>query len=334
MAGGPKGQTDLEFRFVEELPEIQNYIRLSPCLVGQKGFRVENGGFRYQVDPDPKGAKVFVGPGGWTPKAPATLHKMRHWNFLSPVEERAKNFVYNVFDYLTQIVQMPLGQSYVHASSMEKDGEGIVISAWGGIGKTTTMIKLVTEDGWNFLSDDLTLVSKRNIVYPVPKKLQVYAYNLEGQENLRRRLLRGRSLVDRASWEYHRRVKGPSGARRRVSSDFFLGETSLGKAAKIRKVIHLERHDQNEFIVHKIPLEDLINRCAHTIVDELSPFTKISSAMNSTDSNEWMPTVCSLQDGVKRIYREAFGGANLYLVRVPLKAGPEELVGKVRGILE
>ena len=66
----------------------------------------------------------------------------------------------NVFDYLTQLANVELGQSYLHASSFERDGQGVAMAAWGGVGKTTAMLKLVGEHGWRFLSDDLNLIRR------------------------------------------------------------------------------------------------------------------------------------------------------------------------------
>src|SRR4029078_8606315 len=104
------------------------------------------------------------------------LVKSRDWNFLLPTEQLAKNFMSDVFDYLTQIKKLEVGQSSIHASSFTKDDRTVVVAAWGGIGKTTSMLKLVAEDNWNFLSDDLGIIDETGFIYRSPKKMQIYAY--------------------------------------------------------------------------------------------------------------------------------------------------------------
>ncbi|HEU4585085.1 MAG TPA: hypothetical protein VFR95_05010, partial [Gemmatimonadaceae bacterium] len=78
-----------------------------PCLLPPSGLRVS-------LRPDDQGRRHR-----WF----ATLYRARDWNFLSSEETHAKNFMYGVFDYVTQIAQLELGQSYIHASSLARDGE-------------------------------------------------------------------------------------------------------------------------------------------------------------------------------------------------------------------
>src|SRR5690606_22968318 len=103
------------------------------------------------------------------------------------------------------------GQTYVHASGFEKKGLGVAVFAHGGIGKTTSMLKMVREDGWKFLSDDLAVIDAQGVMWRSPKRMQIYAYNLLGQRPLQKDLFRGRSLADRMSWWLFKVFKGVSG---------------------------------------------------------------------------------------------------------------------------
>lgn len=47
----------------------------------------------------------------------------------------------------------------VHAATVEYEGHGVFMPAWGGVGKTSTIAKLVTREGFAFMGDDWAFVS-------------------------------------------------------------------------------------------------------------------------------------------------------------------------------
>lgn len=61
----------------------------------------------------------------------------------------------------------------IHSSCMSKDGEGYLICAWHGTGKTMVTLKLVKERGLNFLSDDLTIINDSGQAYCFPKDVKL-----------------------------------------------------------------------------------------------------------------------------------------------------------------
>lgn len=61
----------------------------------------------------------------------------------------------------------------VHSSCISKDGEGYLICAWHGTGKTMVTLKLVNEMGLNFLSDDQTIINDSGRAYCFPKHVKL-----------------------------------------------------------------------------------------------------------------------------------------------------------------
>lgn len=318
----------VSFDFVHALPKIADYTVTSPVTAMSDSFRVHYNGLKYHVSRlAPSGLRVSLRPDdqGRRHRWFSTVYRARDWNFLSSEETHAKNFMYGVFDYLTHIAQLELGQSYIHASSLVRDGEGTAIVAWGGIGKTSAALKLITEHGFSFLSDDLGLVDDSGTVWRTPKRLQVYAYNLEGEERLRSMLLDGRSMLDRASWEWKLRRRGPKGVRRRVSAEELFGAQSVARSAPLTRVFCLERGDARDFEARTITTDELSHRAAEVVMHEIEPFGIVSRALHSGHHSPLLPTQDQVVSLTRSVLHRAFDGIPVLNIRVPLSTTPTSL---------
>ena len=293
-----------------------------PCLLNPSGLAHP---LRITLKPDDNGRRHR-----WF----STLYRARDWNFLSGEETHAKNFMYGVFDYLTHIAQLQLGQSYIHASSLERDGEGTAIVAWGGIGKTSAALKLITEHGFSFLSDDLGLVDDAGMIWRTPKRLQVYAYNLEGEERLRSMLLDGRSVLDRAAWAWKLQRRGPKGVRRRVSAEELFGAQSVARSAPLKRVFCLERGDAKGFEAREITTEELTHRAAEVVMHEIEPFGLLSRALHSGHHSPILPTQDEVVTATRAVLRRAFDGIPVLGVRIPLATPPSTLATFLLSLIE
>ena len=282
-------------------------------------------GMRVALQPDDHGRRHR-----WFPM----LYRARDWNFLSSAETHAKNFMYGVFDYLTHIAQLQLGQSYIHASSLERDGEGTAIVAWGGIGKTSAALKLITEHGFRFLSDDLGLVDDAGTIWRTPKRLQVYAYNLEGEERLRSMLLDGRSALDRASWAWKLRSRGPKGVRRRVTAEELFGAESVAHSAPLKRVFCLERGDAPDFEARPITTEELIHRAAEVVMHEIEPFSVVSRALHSGHHSPILPTQDQVVVATRAVLERAFKEIPVLSIRIPLTTPPAALAKYLLSLID
>lgn len=362
----------LVFDFVHALPPLRDYTATRPVYAMPDAFRVSYNSLNYHVRRLEHGvagarppaaplaagaaattaaAKADAGSGSLIPPAGlhvalkpddhgrrqrwfATFYRARDWNFLSSEETHAKNFMYGVFDYLTHIAQLELGQSYIHASSLARGDEGTAIIAWGGIGKTSAALKLITEHGFSFLSDDLGLVDEAGTLWRTPKRLQVYAYNLEGEARLRSMLLDGRSVLDRASWEWKLQRRGPKGVRRRVSAEELFGSQSVARSAPLTRVFCLERGDARDFETQPITTEELARRAAEVVMHEIEPFGLVSRALHSGHHSPLLPTQDRVVEATRAVLRRAFAGVPILNIRIPISTPPGALADHLLSLME
>ena len=326
------GQLRFGFGPVEPLPSA---CEVAPVRVAAEAFEVEHMGLHYVVRPGAVGLEVQLcslpSPATWRGHlAPAALRRARDWNFLSPEEEIAKNFTYGMYDYMCQVSQLPLGQTWLHASSFERDGRGVALCAWGGIGKTSAMLKLALEDGWRFLSDDLALIDDGGVLWRTPKRMQIYGYNVSGQPVLEAALLDGRSALDRASWAWHLRRRGPRGVRRRVSAESLLGASRVAERAALHSIYFLERADIPDFVCDPLAVDELAERAAWILWKELQPFVDIAAALNGAGASSLLPRPQDLHEAAVEVLCKALTGITPQRVQIPSKAGPDALAQWLR----
>lgn len=319
---------DINFIFTRKQPDNDNYRIYAPIFIGNKNFKAKHSGFEYTVISDNNSYSVYIKSDELTFKQkliPKSLYRFKNWNFLSVEEIYAKNFMYDIFDYITQIVNLQNNQTYIHASSFTKGNRGIMVAAWGGIGKTTTMLKLVNEFGWKYLSDDLGIIDTAGQIYRSPKKMQIYAYNLENQKKIKNLLMQGRNLWDKASWCWHYLKRGKKGVRRRVSAEELFGSERVAQKAKLTDFIFIERAEQSNFSVREISIENISKRVAATILKEIEPFNQLSYAINSATDDFFMPNSFDIYSQTENIVKSSLKNVTPILVTIPKNANPNEL---------
>jgi hypothetical protein len=360
----------LVFEFVDSLPRITGHTASKPITVLDDSYRVAHRGLSYHVSrlhpsfgeragphhrqhphpaprrlqhdaPPPPGDAVTplhvvvrAGGGARKRRLSATLEQLRDPGFLSADEKFARAFMYDVFDHLSQTVQLPLGQSYIHASSVERDGEGTAIIAWSEVGKTAALVKLVTEHGFRFLSDDVALVDDAGMLWRTPKLIQLKGINVSGEERLHSMLLDGRSALDRFSWTQRRRRHGEMSVRRRVSAERFFGTGAVSRSAKLKRVFCLERADVPDFQVEEIAGGELCRRAGEMMTGILDPFAQISRAIHSGHRTPILPTRQQMREDTNAVLQRAFDSVPAFNVLVPLAARPASLASYLVRLIE
>jgi dolichol-phosphate mannosyltransferase len=111
----------------------------------------------------------------------------------------------NVVEALLRFVLTSRGFVLLHSACLVANGQAVLLSAQTDTGKTSTVIRLVREHGYEFLSDDMTIISPdgRALCYPKPMTLSYHTMSsIKGGE------LRGR---ERAALAVQSRLHSKSG---------------------------------------------------------------------------------------------------------------------------
>ncbi len=321
---------DVAFRFVDDLSLPKDTLHVGRWRLFDGGVVGRGGGYRFVMRRSADGFDVELDAS--TGRRAIVDHYKRawNWNFLAPWETTAKNFMYDLFDLVTGAAILEKDASYLHASTCCRDGRAIALVAWGGIGKTTSVLKLVTDDGWQYLSDDLGLIDGDGQVWRTPRRLQIYAYNVAGQPDLFDRVMGGRGPVDRVNWHWRLFRFGAKRVRRRIGAEELFGPELVGESAPLDKAIFLERADVDKMEWTELNADELAHRSATILIDELNTLTDVAVAAESHGVDVGIPGVETMRASSRDILKRAFADIPAHLLRIPVDADPDALAAALR----
>lgn len=124
--------------------------------------------------------------------------------------------------------------SFVHAAAVcGPEDACLLLPAWGGVGKTSSLLELSLRHGWGILADDLALIDRQGTVHPFIRTVNVLDYNVTDFPVLKRHFsakARAAALFRRFAAALHRvsyRMSGP---------DSFV-PSALGRLAQLAKAV-------------------------------------------------------------------------------------------------
>ncbi len=328
------GPPSINFKFISKLATT-SYTRNGSILIAGDRLIVDLMGLRYELaslsDPSSLSVVAKLNDNLLASVAPR-LSRFRNWNYMYRHERVAKNFMYDLFDWTTQIIQLQHGQSYIHASSIQRENRGLAILGWGGVGKTTSLLKLVMEHDWKFLSDDLGIVDDAGTLYRAPKRLQVYGYNCAGQPAIYDRLMEGRSFEDKLAWKIRLARHGGKAVRRRVAARDLFGAAALSDEAQLTDLVYLEKASGGDYSVTDIPSNEVARRMSAIIMSEIAPFPQVVREAEAAGFHD-IPKTDTIQQMTRETLERAFENKRCVLVHTGELPDPDRLTGCLNEIL-
>ena len=305
------------FEVGEEIVHVGD--RLLPCSLRWDGPDLE--------------VTVASTAGFWKSPFVAPAVRLVDESFNDSSRRLSKRFYYTIFDQAVQIAQVPLRQTWIHSSAVTNGERTLLFMAWGGVGKTSTLLKMLETGSWRFLSDDLAVIDETGTVFRTPQKIQVYAYNVAGQDALRPRLMGGRSSIDLAHWTTRRRVLGPKSVRRRVHVEDLFGVDSAAVSGRITDAVYLRRTTARDFQVEVSTPRDLARLGGSVLQAELDPLHLWLAAIHSASPFQNWPTADEMIRDTTSIIESGLikSGSRCVIVGVPKWAGPDDLLRFVHG---
>jgi 4-amino-4-deoxy-L-arabinose transferase-like glycosyltransferase/putative flippase GtrA len=90
----------------------------------------------------------------------------------SPLLGMSRHVLYtNVVEALLRFVLVSKGYVLLHSAGMDVDGRASLLSAQTDTGKTSTVINMIRERGWGFISDDMAIIDPKGRVRTFPKPM-------------------------------------------------------------------------------------------------------------------------------------------------------------------
>lgn len=84
----------------------------------------------------------------------------------------------NVVEPILRWTLVRKGYALVHAAAVSFQGRGGLITAATDTGKTTTVLRTLESQSWNFLSDDMSIISRDGDILAYPKPMTISSHTL------------------------------------------------------------------------------------------------------------------------------------------------------------
>lgn len=231
----------------------------------------------------------------------------------------ASYFAYNIMLPALEVALLHRGATFMHASSVVgRDGRGVVISGWGGAGKTTasSYLYLTKPNEWKFLSDDLAIVDKNGSIWFNPFPINVFPYNTHHFRRLESFLSESMGFAERIHWKLFRHFFGMKGSMRRRAP---FNTTYTKNQAKIFLVVHVERFSGSNFQIETLSIDDLAKTAKNILFFEIRNKSALFCIANSLkDGMRFkIPSLDEVGIQAEEIYKAAAQALTPYRILVP-----------------
>lgn len=329
-------QPQLVIRSTSAVPRTPGQLERNWISVAPEHLNVKRHDFEYRLErvtgDEPSSAIIHV-RGPRHPAVPRWAYRLRSRQYSSACEATCQNIYYMMLDYVTHLRGLPLGQSYIHASTMTKDGVGVAVAGWGGVGKSASVLEMVWNRGWSYLSDDLAIIDVDGTLYYNPKNLTIYPYSIEGTAQADH-LIAEFSGLNRAHWFARKRLFGPKGTRRRLPSRTVFGDAAhTASSAPLRHLVVLERSDVNEPVRREADARSAAAALANVMLSELSPMVEVAARANSSEHAPQMPNVAVILRDTEAVIYKAIANTCLSILHVPHSWSPSQTASSIEELV-
>lgn len=233
---------------------------------------------------------------------------------------------YSVFWYIFHILLLKKKFAFLHASILDLNGSGIILTGTGGCGKTSTAFKLLDNSNYKYLSEDYGIISDNGKAFFNPKYMAIYGTDVRyGQKLLVEYINKKMSSIDRFQWNFMLyRKRNPL---RKVSPIRILGLNRISRKVKVRDIFFLSRFNTKEIQVKPISTNDLVERCVNAAFREIQILYELMNQIHSVgykDNN--ISTISELKEKTRDIYKKCFENLNKKIIYLPNDASPNEII--------
>jgi hypothetical protein len=250
-----------------------------------------------------------------------------------PLETGDKELLYNpqapalsLIAYVESLLNWP-DKSIIHASAVTKDNKVYLFTGKENSGKTSAALNLIKR-GFSYLSDDWSVIGGGKI-YPFPKTIHIYSYNLSDTQ-LAKRIFNYRLFFYRLFFVAYDGVRRRSKIRLlnvvmdkyrpyfEVPLNIMFPDGKVGSPNNIVKVYYLQRQVCAEpMVIKDITATDLARRMSHYTFYEKGQLLYKEYARYVERTSIVNPIIEQRLQNDFNIMLYAFEGAELYRLVVP-----------------
>lgn len=207
----------------------------------------------------------------------------------------------------------------IHCSAFEKNGNLFMLGGTGGVGKTSSIVKVGQMPNTNFLADDILIINTDKVFanYAYPK---IYSYNTHDNTELRNKILEKEDLVGKLQWKYKNLRK--YSVRRRVSPEVLYNVKKPLTQYNKKIYFILARGGFSEFGYEKIDnVSSVSNMTLDIIKNEyynMIRYYNWHSYNSQLNNDEPMVDLNKQESNWMNIYNKFFEDTDTYIIKIPM----------------
>ncbi|MAE61525.1 MAG: hypothetical protein CMJ49_09240 [Planctomycetaceae bacterium] len=239
-----------------------------------------------------------------------------------------KDFAYNTSALPLTCALLDKGASLIHAGAISVDGQGVLMPAWGGVGKSLLVSQSVLHGRAKFLADDHAVIDRQGDLHLHLLPIHIYKYHTSDAV-LAQRLLGSLGAGDRLNWRVGCRLR-PRRAVRWVAPQTLYTEARLERTARLNQVVLMFRGDHSDFVWEEVDPESGARCCAGVLFDEIRQMAERLALGAAGWERGPLPQLHDAYAGVIDVLTGAFGHAAVHRTLIPRGAAAGDVVAFVR----
>jgi len=238
------------------------------------------------------------------------------------------NAQYTTYSFLWSIIAIALlkkNSAFIHAGVLARNNDAIILSGTGGCGKTSTVLDLLENHNFEYLSEDFGIVSSTGNASHCNKTISLFNSDIAHGNKLAKHAVTTLPFYKKVRWEFLTRVLRINPIIKAKPSSFKTVEIP-DKSVKIKYGLHLSRQNVSDLSLNKMELTEYVSRSANASGRELKPLSevlKLISANAPFDYGYWDDS--KLTREMEKTYLKAFNNIEIFELVIPHKATPKSV---------
>ncbi len=238
---------------------------------------------------------------------------------------------------LVDRVAVTRGAAMIHAATVDYGGHGVCMPAWGGVGKTSTVAKLVRLEGfafmgddWGFLSSDGELLGYAKPMFIKPHHRPIYPHIFAEKRKplVPSRLSKPIAELTTTVHPIVTRYPRLAGVTRRWSPEHIMVTPSqafpgarISTRAQLAVVVFVERFDGRDAVLEAKDRPWMVSRLIGNFHREMSLHSR--ELVNALGATGMVPIERHFAEKAE-VLTKALEGAPSFLLRVPVAFPPDQ----------
>ena len=224
--------------------------------------------------------------------------------------------------------------SFIHAGILARNNKALVLSGTGGCGKTSTVLHLLSNESFQYLSEDFGIVGSKGAAYRCMKTVSLYHSDIVHKDPSALNAVRSLSFEKKIRWFFLTKMLG-------INPIIKASPVSLTKLdiplepVPIYYGVHLSRQDVDAFQLRKISVDEYSERSSYASGRELKPISellKLIAANAPVNYNYWDDE--KLMSELKNAYNDSFSNSQTFELVIPYRSAPKEVSDFLLGHLD